>query len=149
MKKIILGSILATALLSIQAFAEDSNIYVGLDIGNTSATLTATVDSNSFTEEDNGGSQTLKVGTYLDSNSRAYGYLQNINIDDGTGYSLGVGYDYLFGENDFKPFVGALIGYGSISDDEDFMDITGLVYGVQAGIYYNINDCFLLGPSFR
>ncbi|MDD2652397.1 MAG: hypothetical protein PHX44_05020 [Sulfurimonas sp.] len=127
MKKIALAALLASGLM-----AADSGIYVGVDVGNTKFDMKASASGVSAEESDDGGSQTLKVGYYFDKNNRASICYQNVNVDGGDSYHIGIGYDYLIGNDDFKPFVGAFVGYGSADDDElPELDISGAVFGVQ------------------
>ena len=148
MKKIsIIGisTLLATQLLA----GLGDNLYIGADIGNTTAELKVSAGGVSAAEDDNGGSQTLKVGAYLDKNSRVYGFYHNVNIDAGNIGAVGIGYDYFMGTSAFKPFVGGLIGYGSYTEDGLDFDVAGLVYGVQAGVNYAINDNFSVEAGYR
>ncbi len=137
MKKIVLATLLVSGLL-----ASDSGFYVGADIGNTAIDMTIIVNGISTTVDDDGGSQTLKVGYYFDENNRANAYYQNINMDGGDANRYGVGYDYLIGDNVFKPYVGISLGNGSIKVDETTVDVAGITYGAQVGLNYAINENF-------
>jgi len=77
MKKIALAALLASGLMA------DSGDYVGVDLGNTTYDLKASAKGISLTEKADGGSQTLKVGHYLDKNSRVSAFFQNVNTDGG------------------------------------------------------------------
>lgn len=145
MKKIVLATLLASGLM-----AADNGFYVGADMGNTAAELKATVNGNSAgSVKDDGGSQTLKLGYYLDKNSRAAGFYQHINMDGGSASTYGIGYDYLIGDNAFKPFVGVLLGYGSMKVDGTPVNISGIIYGVQAGLNYAINENISAEVGYR
>jgi opacity protein-like surface antigen len=144
MKKIALAVLLASGLM-----AADSGVFVGADIGVTKFDEKASWSGGSEEISDDGGSQTLKVGYYFDKNSRAGICYQNINVEDGSAYHIGLGYDYLIGSNDIKPFVGAFIGYGSFEDDDGIMDISGAVFGAQAGVNYAINENFSAEVGYR
>ncbi|QOY54310.1 porin family protein [Candidatus Sulfurimonas marisnigri] len=145
MKKIALAVLLASGLM-----AADSGVYIGADIGNTAFDMKASALGVSAEEKDDGGSQTLKVGYYLDKNSRACISYQNINVDGGDAYHFGIGYDYLIGDNDIKPFVGGYVGYGSAEVDVySELDISGVVFGAQAGVNYAINDNFSVEAGYR
>lgn len=150
MKKLIMGAALAASLLTTQAMAKDSGAYVGFDIGNTEAELTASVGAISVSEKDDGSSQTLKLGYYLNKNSRAAIYYQNISVDGGNGYLYGAAFDYLIGSNDLKPFVGVLIGQSALTDDSNAVpDLKGLNYGVNLGLNYSLNDNFSFDLGYR
>ena len=150
MKKLSLAILLASGLV-----AAENGGYVGFDIGNSRADFTATNLSTGATAStnDNGGSQTLKVGYYFNANNRVAAFYQNINVDDGSGSVVGIGYDYLFGNNDVKPFVGAILGRGSNSydstDNIPSIDISGMVYGAQIGLNYSFNENFSVEAGYR
>jgi len=150
MKKIALAVLLASGLM-----AADSGFYVGADVGNTGMDGEYSVsvpdydiaESESF--EDDGGSQTLKVGYYFDENNRASAFFQNVNVDGGDSRTFGVGYDYLIGNDSFKPFVGLIIGSGSMESDDGSVNITGAVYGAQLGLNYAFNENFSAEIGYR
>lgn len=137
------------AMLTSGLMAADSGVYVGIDLGKTKFDLTASAMGVSATEKDDGGSQTLKVGNYFDKNSRASAFFHNVNTDGGTTHSYGVGYDYLIGNDALKPFVGAIIGYGSSKPDDGSYNLSGLIYGAQAGLNYALNENFSLEAGYR
>ena len=118
MKKIVLAVLLASGLM-----AADSGVYVGVDIGDTAYDFKASAMGISETDKGDGSSQTVKVGYYLDKNSRISAFLQNANATTEKEnlsvktHIYGVGYDYLIGNNAFKPFVGAMLGHGSSKAD--------------------------------
>jgi len=146
-----MGSLATFSLLVLQAQAQDNGYYVGLDIGNTEADLSAKAPSIGYntSSEDDGGSQTLKVGKYIDENSRVAVFYQNVNADDADVGILGVGYDYLIGDAPLKPFIGAFLGYGSYDVESVDVDISGIVYGIQAGVNYEINTNFSAEAGYR
>lgn len=144
MKKVALAVLLASGLM-----AAENGFYVGADAGNTKYDLKASALGISAEDNDDGGSQTVKMGYYLDKNNRASAFYQNVNVDNGDGAMYGVGYDYLIGDNAFKPFVGALVGYGSAKDDIGEIKMTGPVYGAQAGVNYSFNENFSIEGGYR
>ncbi|MBU1218101.1 porin family protein [bacterium] len=144
MKKIALAVLLSSGLM-----AAESGFYVGADIGNTAMDMTTTFNGDKTTVSDDGGSQTLKVGYYIDKNNRASAFYQNVNVDGGDVYAYGIGYDYLIGDSAFKPFIGAQLGYGSVKADGTTVDIAGITYGAQAGINYAVNENFSLEAGYR
>ena len=147
MKKIALAVLLASGLM-----AADSGVYVGFDLGKTEykGTSSWTDDSGSESEKwsDDGSSQTLKVGYYLNSNNRVNAFVQRINLDEAKAYSYGIGYDYLIGSNDFKPFVGVFAGRNTVDFDEGD-DTSGTIYGAQIGLNYAINANFSAEAGYR
>jgi len=146
MKKIMLATLLASGLM-----AADSGFYVGADVGNTAADFKATAPSIGYSSSitDDGGSQTLKVGYYFDKNSRTSAFYQHLNVEDGSGSFYGIGYDYLIGDNAFKPFIGAIAGYGSVNVDSVDVAIKGSFFGAQAGLNYSITDNFSAEAGYR
>ena len=150
MKKIVIGTIIITSMLIMQVSAQERN-YIGLDLGNTTAeaTITSTGLGINESEDDDGGSQTLKFGHYYNDQNRAYLFFHNINAEDADFNMLGIGYDYLMGENDLKPFVGVMLGYGRYDLNDYNFEIDGAVYGVQAGVNYEINKNFSLDAGYR
>jgi opacity protein-like surface antigen len=152
MRKIALAALLAIGLM-----AADSGVYVGADIGKTKYSLDyAYSDSDGDSENgsfsDNGTSGTLKVGYYFDKNNRAYAALNKASFSDEDSdvdlYQFGVGYDYLIGNSDIKPFVGVLAGYSNIKPD-DGESINGVYYGLQAGVNYALNGNFSVEAGYR
>ncbi|MDK9693674.1 MAG: porin family protein [Sulfurimonas sp.] len=145
MKKIALAILLASGLI-----AADNGYYIGIDIGNTKFDMKASTSGVSAEESDDGGSFTLKWGEYFDKNSRAVICYHNINVDDGRTHYVSIGYDYLIGNYDLKPFIGGFVGYGSAeADDLPELDIAGAVYGTQAGVNYTINANFSVEAGYR
>lgn len=144
MRKIVLASVLASGLM-----AADSGVYVGVDLGKTAYDLKASAMGITLVEQDDEASQTFKVGYYLDKNSRASTFFQNVNTDGGKTYTYGVGYDYLIGESPLKPFVGAILGYGSSKADDGSIKLSGAIYGAQAGLNYALNENFSVEAGYR
>lgn len=148
MKKIVLAVILASAVI-----AAENGFYVGADIGNTEFNIKVSALGVSAEDKDDGGSQTLKIGYYFNLNNRVSAFYQNINTEGGDTYTYGIGYDYLIGDNAFKPFVGAIAGYGFSKTDEPVYDspltLSGNIYGAQVGINYAFNENFSAEAGYR
>lgn len=147
MKKIVLASLLATGLM-----AADNGFYIGVDIGNTAGDFEASAPSIGLSDSstEDGGSQTLKVGYYLDKNSRISAFLHNVNVDNGDAQTYGIGYDYMIGDSAFKPFIGALVGYGSYQEDAvPDVNVAGMIYGAQVGLNYGFNENFSVEVGYR
>ena len=151
MKKTIVVSLAIFTLLAVQAQAQDDGYYIGLDIGNTEGRVTQNIPAigSSSSSTNDGGSQTLKVGKYFDNNSRAAVFYQNASGADSTVGYFGIGYDYLFGDGPLKPFVGVMLGYGKDSKNNYHEVVSGLVYGIQAGVNYELNTNFSLEAGYR
>jgi len=146
MKKVVLAVLLTGACA---VLADDNGIYVGADIGNTAMDLKTTFNGSESTVSDDGGSQTLKLGYYFDNNNRVSLFYQNINADGANMSNSGVGYDYLIGEHDFKPFVGFMVGYGSYDVDDLPINIAGTTYGAQIGLNYTAYKGLSLEVGYR
>ena len=147
-KSLILAGLLLVSTSGLMA--SDSGFYVGIDAGNTKFGGDVSWSTGSLDIDVDGGSQTLKVGYYMDKNSRVYASYQNIRVEGGDAYSAGLGYDYLIGDNALKPFIGVLGGYTSIKDDEGTDENTkGMYYGVQAGLNYAVNQNISLEAGYR
>lgn len=132
MKKIVIGVVLALSGL----MADDSGWYLGAGFGNTNADFIAGIDGATETNSDEGSSTMFKTGYYFNNNSRVTAFYEDISADDATMYLTGLGYDYLLGSYDVRPFVGATVGYGSFDGDRFDSSITGVVFGMQAGLNY-------------
>ncbi len=119
-----------------------SNAYVGIDAGSTRISID---QGSTHLKTTNSGSQTAKVGYYLNENNRIAIFYQHINISDGNGNSYGANYDYLFLINEkIKLFIGASAGYTKLSDG-----VEGLIYGGESGLTYEINENFSLEAGYR
>ncbi len=152
MKKIALAVLLASGLM-----AADNGMYVGFDLGKTkgevkyNVAVPAVSYYESGKESDDGTSGTLKVGYYLNSNNRVYASVHVSNMDYTDTRNFGVGYDYLIGDNAFKPFVGLMMDYinNEIGEDGVTIDVDGMYYGGQLGVNYAINNNFSLEAGYR
>lgn len=154
MKKIVLAAMLTSGLM-----ASDSGMYVGIDAGQvkTSESWTSSAfygapsnltTTNSGTFTTTGNAATVKLGYYLNKNSRAVMSIQRAEFDGGAETAVSVGYDYLIGDNAFKPFIGVLAGYASFKPDTG-ESVNGGLFGGQAGINYAINENFSLEAGYR
>lgn len=144
MKKVALAAFIATSLM-----ASDSGLYVGVDFGNTAVELEANINGTSTTAKDDGGSQTYKLGYYLNQNNRLTSFYQHVNADGASSSAYGLGYDYLIGNGSFKPFLGFLVGRGSMKLDGTSVEIDGNIYGAQAGANYSFNENFSVEAGYR
>jgi opacity protein-like surface antigen len=139
-------------LLSVAVMANESGFYMGVEVGGTR--MDATTD---YTPADHAEfkhtnmSWALDAGYYINQNNRAYVYYQNIDKDD-TDFGAktdiyGVGYDYLFGTSELKPFIGAVVAYSSY--EINGFKLHGMAYGAQIGIDYSINNNLSVDAGFR
>jgi len=145
MKKIALAVLLASGLI-----ATDSGNYIGVDAGNTDFDYKAYTNGYSYEDDSDGRSVTLKLGYYYDKNSRVYISYQDIDVENGDAYQIGIGYDYLIGTHGLKPFIGGFVGYGSAEIDiAPSAEITGIIFGAQAGVNYTVNANFSVEAGYR
>jgi len=149
-----LKSVLIIILFSQVLFGEDksdiSGVYIGIDIGNTKVKhqVTAIDNSNShFSSKGDGDAHTYKIGYQINNHNRLYAYNHTVRCKGDADFNIaGFGYDYLFGNDNLKPFAGILIGYGNYNDDtKRVVTITGNIFGIQGGINYDYD--FLEGFS--
>ena len=152
MKKIVLRTLALSALLICQGQAVTEGGYIGLDAGNTEATLSATIGASSISEKDDGTSATLKFGYQYEDGGRVYAAAQYIDAEDADFMLYGLGYDYLFGDAIVKPFVGGFVGYGQYQTDRSSLvdlDISGVIYGAQAGLNFEATDRLQIEAGYR
>jgi len=151
MKKIITTILLSAGLLSTQALAEESKMYVGLDIGTSLNSFT--VDGGDDLDSDSTNFK-LKYGYHLQDNLRVQGYYQYESYDDGvynqpssaTLNELGVDVIKAFDiDSAWSPFVQGGLGYGMMSVDE-YSESSATEFGVKigGGIMYAINPSYEL-----
>jgi opacity protein-like surface antigen len=158
MKKIITAMLITAGITS--SLAAESNLYVGLDLINSSNTFEFT--AGSFSEEwDNDSSGfKLKFGSALNDGWRLQGYFLHETYDetifDDKNDALNeIGLDLIKGFEvtpEFSPFIQAGIGYG-------WMDVEGLSetsikevsVKIGAGVMYKVTPAFelLAGVDFQ
>ena len=119
-----------------------SGIYIGGDIGNTKVNhdvISITNSNSNFSFKNDADFYAYKVGYQINNHNRLYAYNHNLRCEGDADFSIvGVGYDYLFGNDNLKPFVGILVGYGRYDDNiENGTTITGNLFGIQGGINYD------------
>lgn len=150
MKKGICIAGILSLLVASSAIASDKGVYVGLDIGNTSFDYKVEADSGEkVTGDDDGGSQTIKLGYYADKHNRAALFYQHINVPEGMDQLTlaGMSYDYLIGKYDLKPFVGGILGYGYEKDSD--LNLQGALFGAELGVNYSISKHFSAELGYR
>lgn len=153
MKKSILTAALLLASSSVMAL--DSKVFVGLDATSANVdveygfTGTATISGTSYSNlsaetDDTDTSLGIKAGAIIDNNHRIYGYYTKTEPDvegiDSELKILTLNYDYLAdtGNAKLSPYIGAHIG----QSDYEIIGYSdkSMMYGVQAGILYDIAD---------
>lgn len=145
-KKIVLAVLLAGASGLV---ANDGGFYVSADVGNTAFDGDVSWSTGSEKIKGDGTSITAKLGYYLNNNNRFYAAIEQANIYEAKIVSAGIGYDYLIGNNAFKPFIGALAGHSTIKPDDGSESTDGMYYGAQAGLNYAVNQNFSLEAGYR
>lgn len=126
--------------------ANESGLYVGGDL---SRTKEHDKTSTGLSYDNTSTAYGLNVGYYFDANSRGYAFYQHINRGDFAKptNAYGAGYDYLFGDSSFKPFVGGIVGYSVYKNGAYKQD--GLAYGAQIGIDYKVNANISVDAGYR
>lgn len=147
MKKIVL-----LGLLSVAVMASESGLYVGAEVGSTHTKVSETISGTTSHYTSNRISESLQLGYYLNTYSRAYVAYQYIAADTNKDIPqntniYSVGYDYLFGKSSFKPFVGAILGYSTYKDG--YFKVNGVAYGAQAGVDYKLNNNLSVDVGYR
>lgn len=137
-------------LLSVAVMANESGFYIGGEISQTKERAQE-IDNGTYKYHNTSAAYGLNVGYYFDANTRAYTFYQHINrgdFDKPTN-AYGAGYDYLFGDSSFKPFVGGIVSYSIYDNKEDQFRMEGLAYGGQFGIDYKINTNISVNAGYR
>ena len=155
--------IVAGILLAGSTLVANDGYYVGFDIGKSKGYINYGINfpdypqynENGSSHGDGSNTQTIKLGKYIDSNNRAGMYYMNVDTDGESAKSYGLTYDYLIGENQLKPFLGAIVGYVSYETNEleiinlPDVKIDGMLYGVQAGLNYEANKNISFEAGYR
>lgn len=165
MKKIILAT--ALLLMSSSVMAIESQVFLGVDGAVSKAdykegldgTITRNSDGLSISNISESGDESdttfgIKAGVVLDKKHRLYGYYTKPEYDGGTDNAeveiITFNYEYLFETESDKlsPYFGGHIGQGEL--EYSGLSDKGLVYGIQAGILYDIteNIGFEVGVSY-
>lgn len=161
MKKLIAATLMATSLLSTQALAEGSGLYVGVDVTQNSNTFTFEASNGGSVDADlDSGGFKLKIGTVSDNGWRFQGYYENTTYDetlfDASHDTLNeIGFDVIKGFEitpEFTPFIQVGLGYGWMEVDgysEESINEFSLKAG--AGLMYKIVPAFELvaGVDFQ
>ena len=136
MKKSLIVASLLFAGTSVMA----SDYFVGFDVGKSKGTATAYYQG--FSEKSSGDrkhSLSIKGGKTLD-NYRIYGKYTDVDKNDGSSMAITGHYDkFLTTNGTVKPYIGGAFGYLNYSTDDDYVDISGLTYGVTLGVVADIS----------
>ncbi|MBQ4890586.1 hypothetical protein A9267_13520 [Shewanella sp. UCD-FRSSP16_17] len=139
-KQLILAGVI-TSMMSVPAMASDW--FIGGAAG---------YQQNKYEDSTVGGGKEkekdmayqLRVGTYINDNSRVYGTYGYNSEDIGKQQNFLLSYDYLVplgASNKMNWFVGATAGMTHTSiKDADLSSGNNFVWGGQTGFMYNIND---------
>ncbi len=125
MNKIVINILIISSLLSIQLLAKAKGNYYDCYY------------------------EGIKDTYYLNSNSRTYLEYQNIDSDDVIAGATTVGYDYLIGNGNVKPFIGAMLGFSSYTLDDHSVDLADAIYGAQAGVNYTLDKKVSLDARYK
>ena len=158
MKKIITAMLITAGITS--SLAAESNLYVGLDLINSSNTFTVDVAGGSADVDDDSSGFKLKFGSALSDGLRVQAYFlretyDETLFDDKNDVLNEIGLDLIKGFEvtpEFSPFIQAGIGYG-------WMDVEGLSetsikevsVKIGAGVMYKVTPAFelLAGIDFQ
>lgn len=140
-------------LIASGLFAGENGLYIGIDAGDAEARYNVSSSTASAKTEISDTAYTFKIGSYLDNNNRVYGFYQHVdpNADNASFKQYGVGYDYLIGDNAFKPFVGVLAGrmQTKIDNSLDKLDVSGNFIAGQIGIQYAVSPQLGIEAGYR
>lgn len=151
---------LLAASISSSVMAEESELYIGLDVFASSNTFTLeTLGISADTDVDSDGFK-LKFGSTLNEGWRVQGYYQNETYDralyDNTNDTLNeIGVDLIKGFEvtpEFSPFIQAGLGYGWM-DVEGYSESTAKEVDLKlgAGVMYRFTSSFegIAGVDFQ
>jgi opacity protein-like surface antigen len=143
MKKVALAALLATGLMA--AGNED---YFGVSVGEAKSSVTASDGTSSATVDDTEGAYNLALGHYYENSRIAltYTHLDLDNVDTSEALTLSYDFFYTVGRG-LNVFAGPGIGYAWIKDDA--VDLSGFMYGGEAGAQLRINSGLELEAGYR
>jgi len=140
-------------LITSSLLAGQSGPYIGIDAGKVKGKYNATATGYNEKTEISDTAYTFKIGSYLNDSNRVYGFYQHVdpNADNASFKQYGIGYDYLIGDNAFKPFIGVLAGrmQTKIDNSLDRLDISGNFIAGQIGVQYALNSQFSVEAGYR
>jgi len=131
---------------SIVKSLQKNNIYIGLEFGTVSLQSTYKYDSNTVSSyhyqvESQYSNIGLKIGTKLDSTSRAYFTLYQINSDDSVEMKM-LSYDKIYNTESecLKVFIGGSYADYSIQANDASVDISGNSLMINLGTIIKTKD---------
>lgn len=160
MKKIVTSALLGASLLTTNALAEDSELYVGLDLFTSSNTFTLEALGTSVDGDNDSDGFKLKFGTVSDEGWRVQGYLQHevygeALYDDKNDVLNEIGVDIIKGFEvtpEFSPFIQVGLGYGWM-DVEGYSETTANEVSLKLGVgaMYKVTPIFevIAGVDFQ
>ncbi len=156
MKKMILAAavVSATCMSSIGSVMA-SDWFVGVEAGKARNKVAVEVMDSKASDKVKHTDIGLRVGKYLNDNVRTYATITSGKDSWGGGagkvemkdQNLLVSADYLFGDGNLKPFVGATIGANRTKIDTSVGNEyeKSFAYGAQAGVVYTLGQVDLEG----
>lgn len=145
-KSLVLAGML---LIGSSAFAQEKDWFVGMEVGHTEVGATTTYSgytTGSKSSDQDGAHQSIKVGKYFGENIRAGLVLTRYNTEtDVSVNSQAIAVDYLFGNEAFKPLIGASISKFKYEQSnlctgysKQTLELSDTAFGVHFGGLYEI-----------
>jgi len=127
----------------------EEQIFIGVDLGQVKLTGSSEEGTNSGSNE---SSSSIKIGKNF-TDYRIYGKYTYVEIEKSTLSAITLHYDKYFTYKEIKPFIGAEVGYITLTDDESFggdnLAMSGLTYGLNIGAIHDINQKISLEIGFE
>jgi len=155
MKKVLflLGVIFATSSIA------SSDYYIGLGIGEGNFELIATDNRGGNLSEENDVALSLNAG-FITSNTHKFDVAITTFDTQDNKYmeELSIGYDYLFTNNNFQPYLGAKVILNQYEEDAYFdylgnewkgMDLTTIFFNIDIGFKYNLSKTFFITCDYE
>jgi len=153
MKKILLGSVVGSSLL----LGMEITPFVGFDIASSKASYDAKTSLNSSTMSLRDINIGFKAGVIKDNQCRIYlNHTSQSDIISGDRYKYSLtalNYDYMFDIENFRPYIGAHLGYSKSKfgtyANETMPDVSSWDGGVNLGVMKEFDDIsFELGYRY-
>lgn len=135
MKKIVLAALVVTG-----AMAAGNSDYAAINVGQ----ATSSVSKGGSTVTDTKTAYTIALGHYYGEKGRVAGNYSHIDYTGINSDSLSLSYDFMLPvASSVSVFAGPSVGYMW------FEDLSGLLYGAEAGATYRVNDAMELEAGYR
>jgi len=135
MKKIVLAALVASG-----AMAAGNSDYAAISIGE----ATSAVTSGGQTVNDSKTAYSIALGHYYGDKGRVAGTYSHIDYTGINSDSLSLSYDFMLPvASSVSVFAGPSAGYMWLED------LSGLIYGGEAGAVYRINDAIEVEAGYR